>query len=124
MITELREFGGQSALFQNKKLSWKTNKSIGRYSDMLPINVRNKAFAVELKNNNPHYFQTQYDDSTVAIIRVQNQQMPAVSEADENELNSIRDFIVRPRSAVMWKDYLKLLRNEKKIKIYNSNLSP
>ena len=124
VITELREFGGQSTLFQNKKLSWKTNKSIGRYSDMLPINVRNKAFAVELKNNNPHYFQTQYDDSTVAIIRVQNQQMPAVSEADENELNSIRDFIVRPRSAVMWKDYLKLLRNEKKIKIYNSNLSP
>ena len=123
VITELREFGGQSALFQNKKLSWKTNKSIGRYSDMVPINVRNKAFAVELENNNPHYFQIQYDDSTVAIIRVQNQQMPAVSEADENELNSIRDFIVRPRSAVMWKDYLKILRNEKKIKIYNSNLS-
>ena len=123
VITELREFGGQSALFQNKKLSWKTNKSIDRYSDMLPLNVRNKAFAVELKNNNPHYFQIQYDDSTVAIIRVQNQQMPAVSEADENEMNSIRDFIVRPRSAVMWKDYLKILRNEKKIKIYDSNLS-
>ena len=123
VITELREFGGQSALFQNKKLSWKTNKGIDRYSDMLPLNVRNKAFAVELKNNNPHYFQIQYDDSTVAIIRVQNQQMPAVSEADENEMNSIRDFIVRPRSAVMWKDYLKILRNEKKIKIYDSNLS-
>ena len=46
VITELREFGGQSALFQNKKLSWKTNKSIGRYSDMLPINVRNKALNV------------------------------------------------------------------------------
>ena len=124
MITELRESWGQSALFQNKQLSWKTNKSIGRYSDMLPFNVRNKAFAVELKNNNPHYFQIQYDDSTIAIVKVQNQQMPAVSEADENELNSTRDFIVRPRSAVMWKDYLKLLRNEKKIKIYNSNLSP
>ena len=123
MITELRESGGQSALFQNKQLSWKTNKSIGRYSDMVPFNVRNKAFAVELENNNPHYFQIQYDDSTIAIVKVQNQQMPAVSEADENELNSTRDFIVRPRSAVMWKDYLKILRNEKKIKIFNSNLS-
>ena len=59
----------------------------------------------------------------IAIVKVQNQQMPAVSEADENELNSTRNFIVRPRSAVMWKDYLKILRNEKKIKIFNSNLS-
>ncbi len=124
VITELSESGGQSVLFQNKKLSWKINKSIDRYSEKIPLNVRNKAFAVELKNNNPHYFQIQYDDSTVAIIRVQNQKMPVVAETNEDELNSIRDFIVRPRSAVMWKDYLKILRSEKKIKIYNSNLTP
>ena len=87
-------------------------------------NVRNKAFAVELKNNNPHYFKIEYDQSTFAIIRVQNQQAPAVPNADEEKLNKTRDFIVRPRSAVMWRDYLTTLRNDKKVKIYDSNLSP
>ena len=124
IITELREYGGQSETFQKGKLSWKLNKGVGRYSEKIPLNVRNKAFAVELKNNNPHYFKIEYDQSTFAIIRVQNQQEPAVPKADEEKLNKTRDFIVRPRSAVMWRDYLTTLRNDKKVKIYDSNLSP
>ena len=124
IITELRESDGQSETFQKEKLSWRVNKSIDRYSESIPQNVRNKAFAAKLKNNNPRYFKIEYDDSTFAVIRVQNQQAPAVSEADEDKLGRTRDFIVRPRSAVMWQDYLISLRKGKKIKIYNSNLSP
>ena len=123
-VTELRESGGQSETFQKRKLSWELNKGVGRYSEKIPLNVRNKAFAVELQNNNPHYFKIEYDQSTFAIIRVQNQQAPAVPNADEEKLNKTRDFIVRPRSAVMWRDYLTTLRNDKKVKIYDSNLSP
>ncbi|MDC3159920.1 SurA N-terminal domain-containing protein [Pseudomonadota bacterium] len=124
IITELRESGGQSETFQKEKLSWKLNKSIDRYSEKIPLNVRNKAFAVELQNNNPHYLKIEYDESTIAIIRVHNQQAPAVAEAGGDELDKTRDFIIRPRSAVMWKDYLTTLRRDKKIKIYSSNLSP
>ena len=117
VITRIKRIWRPISTFSEQKLSWKTNKSIGRYSDMLPINVRNKAFAVELKNNNFTIFRLNMMTVPLRSLESKTNKCQRVSEADENELNSIREFIVRPRSAVMWKDYLKLLRNEKKIKI-------
>ncbi len=124
IVTDLKESGGQSQNFRDAKLSWKINKNINRYNKTIPSNVIARSFETRLANNNPEYFYADYDKDTMAIVKVQNRQESSVSDGKEEELDTVRDLIVRPRSAVMWKDYLTILRQSKKIEIYESNFSP
>ena len=123
IIKELEESGGQSEEFRDAGLRWKSNKNINRFSEAIPSNLVYKAFEIKILNNNPHYFYIDYDENTFAIVKVQNLQMASIVGVNEEEINKVRDFIVRPRSAVMWNDYLNILRSNKKIVIYESNLN-
>ena len=118
------ESGGQSQEFRDAGLRWISNKNINRFSEAIPSNLVDKAFEIQILNNNPHYFYIDYDENTIAIAKVQNPQMTSIVDNNEEEINKVRDFIVRPRSAVMWNDYLNILRSDKKVVIYESNFNP
>ena len=124
IVKELVESGGQSQEFRDAGLRWISNKNINRFSEAIPSNLVDKAFEIQILNNNPHYFYIDYDENTIAIAKVQNPQMTSIVDNNEEEINKVRDFIVRPRSAVMWNDYLNILRSDKKVVIYESNFNP
>ena len=124
IVKELVESGGQSQEFRDAGLRWISNKNINRFSEAIPSNLVDKAFEIQILNNNPQYFYIDYDENTIAIAKVQNPQMTSIVDNNEEEINKVRDFIVRPRSAVMWNDYLNILRSDKKVVIYESNFNP